>query len=308
MFPLHGNFGNLKSIINKHFSPDIKLDGILFDIGLSSNQIEDYSRGFSFKRDGPLDMRMNSKGNMTSVDGISITAEAIVNNFSHTQLSDIIFKYGEERQSKKIATAIEKARKNLPITSTKQLADIISSSVGMGNSWYYSKQHPATKTFQALRIYVNDELNQLYKGLINAEHLLKPNGKLLVVSFHSLEDRLVKKFQTSCLTRMVETDSIDQRIKANPSLHRRMRRAAHEIDEKWERESSSDQGFLTALETIDDELIIEEEENAHGSFEAMTKKVVKPTGEEVEANPRSRSAKLRALRRTNQEPVHELNI
>jgi 16S rRNA (cytosine1402-N4)-methyltransferase len=307
LIPLQGNFGNLQAIINNHFNQETKLDGILFDIGLSSNQIEDATRGFSFKRNGPLDMRMNSKGNMTSVDGISITAEAIVNNFSHTQLSDIIFKYGEERQSKKIATAIEKARNKLPITTTEQLADIIANSVGMGNSWYYSKQHPATKTFQALRIYVNDELNQLYKGLINAEHMLKPDGKLLVVSFHSLEDRLVKRFQTSCLNRVVETDTIDQRIKANPSFYRRLRRAAHDKDEKWERDSSSDQGFLTALETIDDELVVEEEEMIHGSFKPMTKRVVKPTEEEIEANPRSRSAKLRALRRTKQEPVHELD-
>lgn len=158
-----------------------EVDGVMLDIGVSSMQIDDAGRGFSFAKDGPLDMRMEASGP---------SAADIVNEMDEKELADLIYQYGEERRSRAVARAIVRARADAPITRTLQLAGIVSSVVRTSAKGV----HPATRTFQALRIHVNDELGQLRHGLSAAERLLRPGGRLVVVSFHSLEDRLVKRF------------------------------------------------------------------------------------------------------------------
>jgi len=157
------------------------VDGIALDLGMSSDQLEEAERGFSFQADGPLDMRMGSTG---------ISAEGIVNTYSEQALAGIFYVYGEEERSHAIARAIVAARAKGPITRTLELANICAKAIGRGANGI----HPATRTFQALRIYVNDELGELARGLSAAEQLLRPGGRLAVVSFHSLEDRMVKRF------------------------------------------------------------------------------------------------------------------
>jgi 16S rRNA C1402 N4-methylase RsmH len=247
-------------------------------------------------------MRMSSKGNLESVnESNSITAEAIVNNFPVHELTRIISKYGQERQAKKIAASIEKARNKITITSTTQLAQIVASGLGMGNAWYYSKSHPATKTFQALRI--NDELNALYNGLVASEHLLKPKGKLVVVTFHSLEDRLVKNFSKECINSLVEYTSIEEKIKPDQAKYRRMRREAHLANEKCEQ---TIWGEDTIGQEPDDIMNHKSRKQIEGSIRSLIKKVVRPIEDEIMCTPRSRSAKLRVLERTSASPVHKL--
>lgn len=158
------------------------VDGVVLDIGVSSMQLDDAARGFSFLRDGPLDMRM-------ARDGPS--AADVVNTFEDDELADIIYHFGEERRSRAIARAIVKARGEAAITTTKALADVVAKVLGRAPG---DDKHPATRTFQALRIHVNDELGELQRGLAAAERVLKPGGRLVVISFHSLEDRIVKRF------------------------------------------------------------------------------------------------------------------
>ena len=161
-----------------------QVDGFVLDIGVSSMQIDQADRGFSFRFDGPLDMRMDTDGNHP-------TAADLVNNTPEEELADIIYQYGEERLSRRIAKHIVKRRIETRIETTKQLADIIRTVVPRSPK---DKIDPATRTFQALRIAVNDELGELERGLVAAEKLLKNGGRLVVVSFHSLEDGLVKAF------------------------------------------------------------------------------------------------------------------
>lgn len=156
-------------------------DGIVLDIGVSSMQIDDGARGFSFRHDGPLDMRMAQAGR---------SAADIVNEASAEELADILYYYGEERQSRRIARAIVGARTTAPILTTRALADLVQKAAPAKPT----QIHPATRTFQALRIAVNDELGELVRALGAAEALLQPGGRLVVVSFHSLEDRIVKQF------------------------------------------------------------------------------------------------------------------
>ncbi|MFD2029678.1 16S rRNA (cytosine(1402)-N(4))-methyltransferase RsmH [Ancylobacter dichloromethanicus] len=157
------------------------VDGVVLDIGVSSMQIDEGERGFSFRRDGPLDMRM-------SQDGPS--AADLVAKLSDTELANLIYRFGEERHSRAVAKAILAARAEAPIERTLQLADIVAKVV-----WAKPHEpHPATRTFQALRIAVNDELGELARALAAAERILKPGGRLVVVTFHSLEDRIVKNF------------------------------------------------------------------------------------------------------------------
>ena len=159
------------------------VDGVVLDIGVSSMQLDEGERGFSFRIEGPLDMRMSKRGP---------TAADVVNKASERGLADIIFRLGEERHSRAVARAIVAARREQPIETTTRLAEIVARVV-------HSKPgdiHPATRTFQALRIFVNEELQELAEGLAAAERVLKPGARLAVVSFHSLEDRMVKTFLT----------------------------------------------------------------------------------------------------------------
>lgn len=175
---MHGNFSDIKGIMK-----DEKADGILFDLGVSSYQLEDKERGFSFMSDAPLDMRMDKKAETTAAD--------IINSSSERELSDIIFKYGEERFAKRIASFIVRERERKAITTTLQLSNIITKAIPA--RFHPRDIHPATRTFQALRIAVNRELEILEKSLLNAVDILKPKGRMCVISFHSLEDRIVKR-------------------------------------------------------------------------------------------------------------------
>ncbi len=220
-------------------------DGIVLDIGVSSMQIDDAARGFSFQKDGPLDMRMSGEG---------ASAADVVNRAGEGLLADIIFHYGEERRSRAIAKAIVTARKSQRFASTMDLVAVIESVMGKGRP---DMIHPATRTFQALRIYVNDELGELSRGLEAAERLLAPEGRLAVVTFHSLEDRIVKRFMASRCGRQ-----------AGPSRH------------------------------------MPEIKGAAPSFAPITKGAQGPGEAELQRNPRARSAKLRAARRTSA-PAHK---
>ncbi len=209
------------------------VDGIVMDLGVSSMQLDDAKRGFSFMRDGPLDMRQGRDG---------ITAAKVVNEFSEQELADIFYIYGEERRARQIARAVVRERAKQPIESTLQLADIISNVVSGGQNI-----HPATRSFQALRIYVNRELDELEEALNSSIKMLKCRAKLIVVTFHSLEDRLVKHFLRKY-----------SGMRDAGSRHMPM------IDN-------------------DDPVY----------FDLPEKKPRLPTDEEVEYNPRARSAKLR---------------
>jgi 16S rRNA (cytosine1402-N4)-methyltransferase len=173
-----GRFGDLATLI------DEPLDGIAFDLGVSSFQFDEAERGFSFQADADLDMRMEKSGP---------SAADAVNNLSEVALMDLLLGYGEDHDARRIARAITQARAAAPITRTSVLADVIERGVGGRQG---ARIHPATKAFQALRILVNDELSEIARGLCAAEALLKQGGRLVVVSFHSLEDRLAKNFIT----------------------------------------------------------------------------------------------------------------
>jgi 16S rRNA (cytosine1402-N4)-methyltransferase len=213
------------------------VDGVVMDVGVSSMQLDEAERGFSFRLGGPLDMRMGHDG-PTAADVIAKASEA--------DLASIIYIFGEERHSRSLARAIIAARKQAPITTTRALADIIAKVVRSKPG----EIHPATRTFQGLRIFVNEELDELHLALSAAERVLKPGGRLVVVSFHSLEDRIVKNF-------------LVERAKAG--------------------------GGSRHLPVV---------AQAAPSFQILTKRPVTPDDDEVAANPRARSAKLRAAERT----------
>ncbi len=170
------NFSEISDILEGE-----KVDGIVLDLGVSSMQLDQADRGFSFMRDSALDMRMSSQGR---------TAEDFVNNADEFELAKVIFEYGDERASRKIARFIIEEREVAPIKTTGRLAEIVRRAVGFRPG----KIDPATKTFQAIRIWVNDEMGALERFLDQSEHLLKDGGRLVVVTFHSLEDRIVKKY------------------------------------------------------------------------------------------------------------------
>ena len=176
---LEGCFGDMASLMTK--AGVSQIDGVTLDLGVSSPQIDDPVRGFSFRFDGPLDMRMGSVGP---------TAADFVNEAAEEEIADVIYHYGEERYSRHIARAIVEAREGDPILTTSQLVKIIHQNVRRSKDGI----NPATRTFMALRIQVNDELGELERGLVGAEEILSPGGRLAVVSFHSLEDRIVKSF------------------------------------------------------------------------------------------------------------------
>lgn len=177
---LRGNFSDITELAEQ--AGIKKADGILLDIGVSSYQLDSPERGFSYHNDAPLDMRMSREG---------FTAADIVGTYSQRQLSDIIFQYGEDKSANKIASAIVRERELNPIRTTLELAEIVKKAVPAAVR--RSEGHPARKTFQALRIAVNGELDKLREGLVKSFELLAPGGRLLVITFHSLEDRIVKQ-------------------------------------------------------------------------------------------------------------------
>lgn len=239
-----GCFSDLANIAtDRAMSP---LDGIALDIGVSSMQLDQAVRGFSFMGDGPLDMRMAQAG---------MSAADVVNEADEGLLADIFFAYGEERKARRIARAVVRAREEAAIETTGALAALIAGAAGGVRP---DKIHPATRAFQALRIYVNDELGELARALIGAEQALKPGGILAVVSFHSLEDRIVKRFLKMC----------------------------------GEEEKSGSRYMPETRDTA-----------FQPSFDILSRKPIVAGAEECARNPRARSAKLRAARRTNA-PAH----
>jgi len=220
-----GRFGNMLEVV-----PPQKYEGVIFDLGLSSPQIDEAQRGFSFKAEGPLDMRMEKHG---------LSADDVINTFEEQEIARILWVYGEERRSRAIARAIIKMR---PFKTTTQLADLVRSIVGFERLGF----DPATRSFQALRLYINDELGELERGLEAAEKLLKTGGRLIVVSFHSLEDRIVKLF-------------LNQRSGFAPRVSRHL----------------------------------PEKPMTHSTFLLKNRKAITPQEDEIRANPRSRSARLR---------------
>ena len=177
---IHSNFSELKEVLSRCGVSGA--DGMLFDLGVSSPQLDDASRGFSYMQDAPLDMRMDTSAPLSAAD--------IVNTWSQEELRRILWQYGEERYSGPIAAAIVRAREQAPIQTTGQLADLIRGA--MPAKARREKQHPAKRSFQAIRIAVNDELGEVERMLDTALNLLRPGGRIAVISFHSLEDRLVK--------------------------------------------------------------------------------------------------------------------
>lgn len=233
-----GPFSLMEDVIERAGSSGA--DGVMLDLGISSMQVDRPERGFSFNKDGPLDMRMSRSGP---------SAADAVNGLTRDELAAVFRVYGEERKARRAAQFIEDARKTRRIDTTLDLAEIVARAVG-GKP---GRTHPATRVFQALRIFVNDELGELARGLAAAERVLKPAGRLVVVTFHSLEDRMVKLF-------------LRDRAGLAPGGSR----------------------HAPAVEP-----------DHPASFSLLTRKAVEPDPAEAEANPRARSAKLRAAARTD---------
>ena len=229
----NSNFKNIKKIAMK--SKFVPCHGILFDLGVSSLQLDKESRGFSFRRKAPLDMRFSI--NQT------LTAQDVLNTFSESEISDILYQYGEERQSRKIAKLIIE---NRPLSNADELSDLIKKNIRQTNY----KINPSTKTFQALRIYINEELNSLSQALEQSLEILGVGGRMAVISYHSLEDRIVKNFFKKESKYCICPPNIPE----------------------------CDCGHFPKLKII-------------------TKKPVSPSQSEIEANKRSRSAKLRVVER-----------
>jgi len=185
LFLVEGRFGAMDQLLGDRGVTAV--DGIALDLGVSSMQLDQPERGFSFSADGPLDMRMEPAGSGPS-------AADVVNSLSEAELADIIYRYGEERRSRQVARAIVAARHERPIVRTGELATIVRKAVKQRSAKGEKRIDASTRTFQALRIYVNDEIGEVSRGLDAAERLLAPGGCLAVVAFHSLEDRVVKQF------------------------------------------------------------------------------------------------------------------
>ncbi len=254
----HGNFRDIGSIARAHGFGQV--DGILLDIGVSSHQLDTAERGFSFGHDAPLDMRMNPR--------VGPTAAELVNTLSEAALADIIYRYGEERLARRIARRIVERRARQPIRTTTELADLVAQVVGRRRE---ERIHPATRTFQALRIAVNDELGALEAALPAATGLLKPDGRLAVITFHSLEDRIVKAF----MRRESSVCLLPPRLFAEQCPHL----VAHGV------------GPRPCIYLADRDC------DYAPRLRQVTTKPVVASSEEIEANPRSRSAKLRVAAR-----------
>ncbi|KAM4723152.1 12S rRNA N(4)-cytidine methyltransferase METTL15 [Rhinophrynus dorsalis] len=260
ILPMLGRFSESEDLLRSAGVEPGSVDGVLIDAGCSSMQFDTPERGFSLSKDGPLDMRMDFDRNPDMA-----TAADVVNALDQQALASILKTYGEERHAKKIASAIVQARSIYPITRTQQLASIVA-----GTTLYDRRDllqrpaHPATKTFQALRIFVNDELNELYAGLRTAQKFLRSGGRLVAISFHSLEDRIVKRF----------LHGIDMAEKPNLGARHKIR-----------------QGQRKDKDTEDEEV---PDLRSNSTWEIIQRKVLTPQYEDVLDNPRGRSAKLRA--------------
>ncbi|XP_069078073.1 12S rRNA N4-methylcytidine (m4C) methyltransferase isoform X1 [Pleurodeles waltl] len=262
---LLGRFSEAESLLTLAGVKPGSLDGVLLDAGCSSMQFDTPERGFSLRQDGPLDMRMDSDRYSDMP-----TAADVVNALDQHALASILKTYGEERYAKKIASAIIQARSIYPITRTQQLASIVAgafpaAALHARKDLLQRPVHAATKTFQALRIFVNNELNELYAGLLTAEKFLKPGGRLVAISFHSLEDRIIKRF----------LHGIDMSEEPNLSISQKIHRR------------------LKGHEELDDQEEISGP-NPNTRWTCIQKKVKTPQDQDVQDNPRGRSAKLRA--------------
>jgi 16S rRNA (cytosine1402-N4)-methyltransferase len=190
--------GDFETVIEHHLKPR-SYEGVLFDFGVSSPQIDQAERGFSFQQDGPLDMRMDNRSGESAADWLA-TAEL-------DEMRKVFWRYGEEKNARRIAQKIIDARAEQPLTRTSELADLVAEV-----NKAYSKKHPATRVFQAIRIHINDELGQIERSLPKALALLKQGGRLVVISFHSLEDRLVKRF----MKQQAKPVKVDRRMPVVP--------------------------------------------------------------------------------------------
>ncbi|NWZ53444.1 MET15 protein, partial [Haliaeetus albicilla] len=262
---LLGQFSQSEALLISSGVEPGTLDGVLLDAGCSSMQFDTPERGFSLQKDGPLDMRMDSDRYPDMP-----TAADVVNALDQQALASILRTYGEERHAKKIASAIVQARSIYPITRTQQLASIVAGAFP-ASALYARKDllqrpaHVATKTFQGLRIFVNDELHELFIGLKTAEKFLKPGGRLVALSFHSLEDRIIKRF----------LHGIEMTEKYNLSSRQKIRQGLKNCSRKEDAQ-----------------------ESPHGKSNSkwilLQKKVLTPQAKDIQTNPRGRSAKLRA--------------
>jgi len=190
IFWINGNYADLPEILENYQLP--KADGLIIDLGMSSDQLEHSGRGFSFQKNEPLDMRYNQNFQFPISNFQILTAAEVINSFSEKELVDIFWKYGEERYARQIAKNIVEQRRKKPIRTTFELVEIIKKAVPQ--SYKKGRIHPATRVFQALRIYVNNELGNLEKLLKGLVEILKPGGRAAIISYHSLEDRLVKNY------------------------------------------------------------------------------------------------------------------
>lgn len=216
---VQGNFAHLKQIAQENNF--LEVDGVLFDLGVSTHQLETENRGFSFNTNAPLDMRMDQS--------LAVSAKDLINGLNEGELSDLIYKLGEERFAKRIAREIVNARKVHPVTTCDELAKIILKSRPRSSQ---DRTHPATRTFQALRIAVNDELNSLRDSLPQAVDLLKGDGRIAVLSFHSLEDRIVKNFFKNSNILKIITDKPITPSKEETLINPRARSAKLRLAEK----------------------------------------------------------------------------
>ncbi|XP_053245711.1 12S rRNA N4-methylcytidine (m4C) methyltransferase isoform X2 [Podarcis raffonei] len=262
---LLGQFSQAEALLTLAGVQPGSLDGVLLDAGCSSMQLDTPERGFSLRKDGPLDMRMDG-GRYPDMP----TAADVVNALDQQALASILRTYGEERHAKKIASAVVQARSIYPITRTQQLASIVAGA--FPDAALYARKdllhrptHVATKTFQALRIFVNNELHELFAGLKAAEKLLKPGGRLVAISFHSLEDRIIKRF----------LHGIDISEKFNLSVRQKIRQVEKNSSENEEEDELSSG-------------------TSNSRWTSIQKKVVTPQAKDIKDNPRGRSAKLRA--------------
>ncbi|PIR44318.1 16S rRNA (cytosine(1402)-N(4))-methyltransferase [Candidatus Wolfebacteria bacterium CG10_big_fil_rev_8_21_14_0_10_31_9] len=187
---VHSNYADLLKVLKKEKLP--QADGLLLDLGFSSEQLESPNKGFSFLKDEVLDMRYDTEMRNEKLENRQITAAEVVNSYSEKDLADIFYKYGEERLSRRIAKVIIEERRKKRILTTLEFAEIIKKAVP--KSYERGRIHPATRTFQALRIYINQELENLQRILGDLDKIIKPNGIVAIISFHSLEDRIVKHF------------------------------------------------------------------------------------------------------------------